>query len=210
MLIVDKRDFFFSNSFFIIIVIIIDDFLCAKKWVVWRQIWCRNAHNLFIKSSSCLLSNKKCFVIHNFFCVFFCILAGKSWTFFFFHLWGGKRGSVFYVFFVRKFMNFFFSFIYEGEKEEAFFMCFLWGNLWIFFLAKELHNYIRTPLVFSSFKAEKIHPFGSKIHPIIFQNNNIFFWNNTNLITIFFLSNWKKWRRERKSQRLKEIEKHKT
>jgi len=66
-------------------------------------------------------------------------------------------------------------------------MCFFCEEIYeFFFLAKELHNYIRTPLVFSSFKAEKIHPFGSKIHPIIFQNNNIFFWNNTNLITIFF------------------------
>ena len=103
-----QERFFFSNSFFIIIVIIIDDFLCAKKWVVWRKIWCRNAHNLFIKSSSCLLSNKKCFVIHNFFCVFFCILAGKSWTFFF-----------------LSFMR--------GKKEEAFFMCFFCEEIYEFF-----------------------------------------------------------------------------
>ena len=101
-----QERFFFSNSFFIIIVIIIDDFLCAKKWVVWRQIWCRNAHNLFIKSSSCLLSNKF-FLLSTFFLWFFFVLFWLAILEFFLSFMRGKKGSVFYVFFCEEIYNFF-------------------------------------------------------------------------------------------------------
>lgn len=129
--------------------------------------WCRNAHNLFgfLKSSSCLLSNKIfcCNCCHNFcdffgeFLLFIFWLGNFEIFYSLFHLqYEGERGSVFYAFFVRKFMKFFF--LQRGHLKQI-------EHTFRFFLF---------------FKAEKIHPlvvlnkefFPHPIRHTIFMLNN--------------------------------------